>query len=198
MKYILQKLVLFVLTLWAAVTLNFVLPRLMPGSPSDAALAKLSQNGPVTDATKKAIEAQLGVPSGNLWDQYVSYLHQVVTLDFGTSYTFYPQPVGDLVGRALPYTLVLVGTVTVLAFVIGTLIGVAAAWKRGTWLDSLPTLSGSFMSTFPYFWTALLLLFFLGYVLHWFPTTGRRPRRASRAGTAPTSATSCGTRSCRP
>ncbi len=96
MKYILQKLVLFVLTLWAAVTLNFVLPRLMPGSPSDAALAKLSQNGPVTDATKKAIEAQLGVPSGNLWDQYVSYLHQVITLDFGTSYTFYPQPVGDL------------------------------------------------------------------------------------------------------
>jgi ABC-type microcin C transport system permease subunit YejB len=47
-KYILQKLLLFVLTLWAAVTLNFVLPRLMPGSPSDAALAKLSQNGPVT------------------------------------------------------------------------------------------------------------------------------------------------------
>ncbi|MBY0176301.1 MULTISPECIES: ABC transporter permease [Curtobacterium] len=172
MKYILQKLVLFVLTLWAAVTLNFVLPRLMPGSPSDAALAKLSQNGPVTDATRKAIEAQLGVPTGNLWDQYVSYLHQVITLDFGTSYTFYPQPVGDLVGKALPYTLILVGVVTILAFVLGTLIGVGAAWKRGTWLDSLPTLSGSFMSTFPYFWTALLLLFFLGYVLHWFPTTG--------------------------
>ena len=172
MKYLLRKLGLFVLTLWAAVTLNFILPRLMPGSPADAALAKLSQNGTVTAATKKAIEAQLGVPSGNLWDQYVSYLHQVVTLDFGVSYTFYPSTVGQLVGQALPYTFVLVGLVTILAFVLGTLIGVGAAWKRGTWLDSLPTLSGSFMSTFPYFWTALLLLFFLGYVLHWFPTTG--------------------------
>lgn len=172
MKYLLGKLGLFVLTLWAAVTLNFLLPRLMPGSPADAAIAKLAQNGPVTDATKAAIEAQLGVPSGDLWEQYMSYLHQVVTLDFGVSYTFYPQTVSSMVSQALPYTVVLVGLVTIIAFVLGTLIGVAAAWKRGTWLDSLPTLTGSFMSTFPYFWTALLLLFFLGYVLHWFPTTG--------------------------
>jgi len=172
MRFILRKLGLFVLTLWAAVTLNFFLPRLMPGTPADAAIAKLSQNGPVTDATRRAIEAQLGVPSGNLWDQYVSYLHQVVTLDFGVSYTFYPETVSQLVSQALPYTLILVGLVTIIAFVLGTLVGVLAAWKRNTWLDSLPTLSGSFMSTFPYFWTALLLLFFLGYVLHWFPTTG--------------------------
>jgi len=171
-RYIAQKLGLFVLTLWAAITLNFFLPRLMPGSPADAAIAKLSQNGPVTEATRAAIEAQLGVPTGSMWDQYLSYLHQVVTLDFGVSYTFYPQTVSSMVSTALPYTIGLVGVVTILAFVIGTLIGVAAAWKRGTWLDSLPTLTGSFLSTFPYFWTALLLLFFLGYVLHWFPTSG--------------------------
>jgi peptide/nickel transport system permease protein len=171
-KYIAGKLGLFVLTLWAAVTLNFFLPRLMPGSPADAAIAKLSQNGPVTEATRAAIEAQLGVPDGSIWEQYLSYLRQVVTLDFGVSYTFYPQTVSSMVSTALPYTIILVGIVTILAFVLGTLIGVAAAWKRGTWLDSLPTLGGSFMSTFPYFWTALLLLFFLGYVLHWFPTTG--------------------------
>jgi peptide/nickel transport system permease protein len=171
-RYLLGKLGLFVLTLWAAVTVNFALPRLMPGTPADAAVAKLSQNGPVSPATRAAIEAQLGVPDGNLLSQYVSYLHQVLTLDFGVSYTFYPQTVSSMVSQALPYTLVLVGAVTVLAFVLGTLIGVASAWKRGSWLDALPTLSGSFLSTFPYFWTALLLLFFLGYVLHWFPTTG--------------------------
>lgn len=172
MKYLLSKLGLFVLTLWAAVTLNFFLPRLMPGSPADAAIAKLAQNGPVTDATRAAIEAQLGVPGGSLWEQYLLYLHQVVTLDFGVSYTFYPQTVASMVTQALPFTIILVGLVTVVAFVFGTLLGVGAAWKRGTWLDALPTLTGSFMSTFPYFWTALLLLFFLGYVLHWFPTTG--------------------------
>lgn len=167
-----KKLGLFVLTLWAAVTINFILPRLMPGSPADAAIAKLSQSGPVTDATKKAIEAQLGVPSGSLLSQYGDYLHQVVTLDFGVSYTFYPQPVSELVAQALPYTLVLVGAVTIIAFIGGTLLGILAAWKRGTWIEALPTLGGSFASAFPYFWTALLLLFFFGYVGHLFPTSG--------------------------
>jgi peptide/nickel transport system permease protein len=170
--YVLRKLGLFVLTLWAAVTVNFILPRLMPGTPADAALAKLAQNGPVSDATKAAIEAQLGVPDGNIFEQYVQYLHQVVTLDFGISYTFYPQTVAELVSTALPYTIILVGLVTVIAFVLGTLLGVLAAWKRGTWLDTLPTLSGSFASAFPYFWTALLLLFFAGYVWRLFPTSG--------------------------
>lgn len=172
MRYAIQKVGLFLLTLWAAVTLNFALPRLMPGSPTDAALARLSESGPVTEATRAAVQAQLGVPDGNLWEQYVGYLGQVARLDFGVSYAFYPQPVTELVGQALPYTLVLVGLVTVLAFVVGTLLGVLAAWRRGTWLDALPTVSGSFINTFPYFWTSLLLLFFLGYVLHWFPTSG--------------------------
>src|SRR6188768_2051020 len=103
LQYTARKLGLFVLTLWAAITLNFALPRLMPGSPADAALAKLSQNGPVSEATKAAIEAQLGVPNGNLLEQYVQYLGQVVTLNFGVSYTFYPQTVNELVSTALPY-----------------------------------------------------------------------------------------------
>ncbi len=172
MKYALRKVGLLILTLWAAITLNFFLPRLMPGSPTDAAIAKLSQNGPVTAATRKAIEIQLGVPDGNVLEQYLQYLKQVVTLQFGISYTFYPQPVAELVSQALPYTLILVGLVTIVAFVCGTLLGVLAAWKRGTWLDALPTLGGSFASAFPYFWTALLLLFFLGYVFKIFPTSG--------------------------
>lgn len=172
MRYALRKLGLFLLTLWAAVTLNFLLPRLMPGTPADAAIARLAQNGPVNEATRRAVEAQLGLPDGNLLEQYVSYLGQVVHLDFGVSYTFYPQSVASLVAGALPYTLMLVGLVTVFAFTVGTLIGVLAAWRRGSKLDAFPTVGGSFLTTFPYFWTALLLLFFLGYVLHWFPTSG--------------------------
>ncbi|MBZ2198417.1 ABC transporter permease [Occultella gossypii] len=179
MRYVLRKIGLLLLTLWAAVTLNFFLPRMMPGSPTDAAIAKLAQNGPVSPATRAAIEAQLGVPTGNIWDQYVTYLGNVLTLDFGVSYTFFPQSVSDLVLTALPWTLVMVGVVTIVAFVLGTLLGVLAAWKRGTFLDSLPTLTGTFTSAFPYFWTALLLLFFLGYVLQWFPTSGAYSARAT-------------------
>lgn len=163
---------MFVLTLWAAVTVNYILPRLMPGSPADAVIAKLSQNGVVTPATKDAIKAQLGVPSGSWWQQYVDYLNEVVHFNFGVSYTFFPQSVSSLLAAALPYTVVLVGIVTILAFVFGTILGAFAAWRRGTWLESLPTVGGSFLSAFPHFWTALLLLYFLGYVGGWFPTSG--------------------------
>ena len=100
-------------------------------SPADAAVAKLSQNGPVSPATRAAIEAQLGVPTGSWWHQYVEYLNTVVHLRFGVSYTFFPQKVSGMVAQALPWTLVMVGLVTVLAFVVGSLIGVAAAWRRG-------------------------------------------------------------------
>lgn len=172
MRYALRKFGLLLLTLWAAITLNFLLPRLMPGSPADAAVAKLSQSGPVSPATRAAIEAQLGVPGGSWWHQYTDYLDNTVHFRFGVSYSYFPESVSSLVSGALPWTLVMVGMVTILAFVVGSLIGVAAAWKRGTWMDSLPTLSGSFLSAFPYFWTALLALFFLGYVLGWFPTSG--------------------------
>ncbi len=172
MRFVLNKVGLLVLTLWAAITLNFLLPRLMPGSPADAALAKLAQNGPVSPATKAAVEAQLGVPTGSMWEQYVHYLGTVVRFDFGVSYTFFPQSVSSLVAAALPWTLLLVGFVTIVAFIFGTLLGVLAAWKRGTWLDTLPTVGGTFASAFPYFWTALLLVFFLGYVAGWFPTSG--------------------------
>src|SRR5659263_72339 len=172
MRYFLRQILLLLLTAWAAITLNFLLPRLMPGSPADAAIAKLSQNGPVTEATRAAIEAQLGVPTGNILAQYGDYLGRIIRLDFGVSYTFFPQSVAELVMTALPWTIVMVGTVTILAFIIGTLLGTLAAWRRGSWADTLPTVVGSFTSAFPYFWTGLLLLYFLGYVLRWFPTSG--------------------------
>lgn len=172
MRYVLRKLGLFVLTLWAAITVNFILPRLMPGSPADAVIAKLAQNGVVSPATKASIKAQLGVPTGSWWQQYLHYLDDVVHLHFGVSYTFFPQSVSSLVMGALPYTVILVGIVTIVAFVSGTLLGALAAWRRGTWLESLPTVGGTFLSAFPHFWTALLLLYFFGYVAALFPTTG--------------------------
>lgn len=180
MRYFAQKILLLFLTAWAAITLNFLIPRLMPGSPADAAVARLSQNGPVTEATRAAIEAQLGVPTGNVFVQYFDYLGRILRLDFGVSYTFFPQTVGELVMTALPWTIVMVGVVTILAFIVGTLFGTLAAWRRGSWSDTLPTMIGSFTSAFPYFWSGLLLLYFLGYQFQWFPRSG-----AYGAGTTP-------------
>jgi peptide/nickel transport system permease protein len=173
MRYVLRKVGLFVLTLWAAITLNFLLPRLMPGSPVDAALGKLAAAGvPITNAERNAIEIQLGVPHTSLVSQYGDYLRNIVVLRFGTSYSFPTETVAATIGRALPWTLALVGVTTILAFIIGTLLGVYAGWRRGRAADGSITISSTVFGAFPPFWLALLLLFFLAFKLGWFPLKG--------------------------
>ena len=173
MKYTLRKVVLFIITLWAAITLNFILPRLMPGSPVDAALGKLASAGvPITNAERQAIEIQLGVPHASLVTQYFDYLRNIATLRFGTSYSFPTQTVAQTIGNALPWTLVLVGATTIVAFIIGTLLGVYAGWHRGRFADSSITVGATFFGAFPPFWLGLLLLYLLAYKYGWFPLKG--------------------------
>jgi len=171
MKYFLGKIGLFVLTLWAAITVNFFLPRLMPGSPADAAIAKLSMQGPVTPAMRNAIYAQFGNPHESIVGQYFQYLNQVLHFNFGQSSTL-NQSVASLIGQKLPWTLILVGFVTILSFVIGTALGALMAWKRGKVIDTIGSVGSSFLSAFPAFWLGLILLYFFGYVGGIFPTSG--------------------------
>jgi peptide/nickel transport system permease protein len=173
MRYILRKVTLFVITLWAAITLVFILPRLMPGSPVDAALGKLASAGvPITNAEKAAIEAQLGAPHTSLFVQYADYWKNIVTLRFGTSYSFPSQTVAQTIGKALPWTVVLVGVTTIFAFVVGTLLGVYAGWHRGKFADSSVTIGATFFGAFPPFWLGLLLLYWLSFKYGWFPIKG--------------------------
>ncbi|MGH3497993.1 MAG: ABC transporter permease [Nocardioidaceae bacterium] len=173
MRYVLRKTGLFVVTLWAAITLNFLLPRLMPGSPVDAALAKLAQGGqPITNAERRAVEIQLGVPHTSLLSQYGDYLVNTVHLRFGSSYTYPTQSVARTIESALPWTLLLVGITTIVAFVVGTLLGVYAGWRRGTAVDTSVTVGATFFAAFPPFWLGLLLLYVLAFRLNWFPIKG--------------------------
>src|ERR1051325_3788197 len=111
MRYAARRIFTVVVTLWAAITLNFLIPRLMPGTPADAALAKFQGVGAIDPAQRKAIEVTLGVPHGSWWSQYTQYLSDIVHGHFGLSYTYFTPSVASVIGSALPWTLVLVGVV---------------------------------------------------------------------------------------
>jgi peptide/nickel transport system permease protein len=168
MRFALRRLGFFVVTVWAALTLNFFLPRLIPGNPAVAMMGKF--RGPVTGQALKALELEFGVQThASLLAQYVGYIGDVTTGKFGTSLYFYPQSVGHVVLDAVPWTLGLVGVTTVLAFVLGTGIGIVAAWRRGGRLDSIMPPIFVITSAIPYFWVGLMLILVFAVKLNWLP-----------------------------
>jgi peptide/nickel transport system permease protein len=170
MRWFLRKIVFYTFAVWVALTLNFLLPRLMPGDPIGGILQRLS---PAQLASNPGIvqtyQALLGGGKGTIWHDYVLYLQRLVHLNFGISTSNYPAPVSEVIGRTLPYSIALVGFAFVIAFILGTAVGMVAAWKRGGGFDTfvVPTLMA--LGAFPAFFTALLGVYFLGLKLHWFP-----------------------------
>jgi peptide/nickel transport system permease protein len=166
MSFILRRLAFYVVAAWVALTINFFIPRAMPGNAVQAIMSKFPNLQP---SAYKAIQAMLGVGHpGSLWHQYVSYLGDVAHFNFGTSVSQYPATVSSLLGETIPWTLTLVGTATVIAFIVGTGLGIVAAWRRGGWVDrTLPGLM--FLQAIPYFFLALILLEVLAVSLHLFP-----------------------------
>lgn len=168
MRFALRRLAFFVLTLWAALTLNFLLPRMMPGNPAVAMIAKFK--GGVSPQALKALEAQFGVQTHqSLISQYGSYIRNLATGKFGTSMSQYPASVGHIVLNAIPWTLGLVGVTTVLSFILGTGIGILGAWRRGGQLDSIMPPVFVITSVIPYFWLGLVLILIFGVQLKWLP-----------------------------
>ena len=160
MRYVLGKLGFYVAALWAAVTINFMLPRLIPGTPVDAVLGRMSQHGSVPPGERKALELMLGSPHGNVVGQYIQYLGDLARGRFGTSITYFPVPVSTVIRQSILWTVVLVGVATVFSFILGISFGAIAGWKRGTWADNLIA-PATFLAAIPYFWLALLALYFL-------------------------------------
>jgi peptide/nickel transport system permease protein len=169
MRVLLRKVGFYLLTAWAAISLNFVVPRIMPGNPADNLINQF--HGKLSPSAVKALRVLFGQPHQNLWQQYTSYWHSVFTGDFGTSYAYYPSSVSSVLGQSMYWTLILVTICTVLGFVIGTALGVLAGWKRGTWLDSLVPVT-TFLSSIPYFWFAIIMVYAFAITLKWFPLSG--------------------------
>jgi peptide/nickel transport system permease protein len=166
MSFIVRRLIFYLVAAWVALTVNFFIPRAMPGNAVQAIMSKFPNLQP---SAAKAIQAMLGVDHpGSLWNQYVSYLDDVAHFNFGISVSQYPASVSSLLAQTIPWTLMLVGTATVIAFALGTGLGILAAWRHGGWVDrALPGLM--FVQAIPYFFLALILLEVFAVRLHLFP-----------------------------
>ena len=173
MNYVVRKLAFYVVALWAAVTVNFIIPRLMPGNPVDILLAKITQRGgTVTPATRQAYAILLGGDDSKpILVQYWTYLGNMVHGDLGVSIGYYPARVTDVIATSMPWTVVLVGLATIVAAVLGITLGAVVGWRPGTRLDSLVPAT-TLLAAVPYFWFALILVYLLSRTLNLFPGQG--------------------------
>jgi peptide/nickel transport system permease protein len=170
MRFALRRLGFFAVTLWACLTLNFVLPRLMPGSPILDMMAKY--HGRLSPKALAAIADAFGVDThASLIGQYFSYLKNTATGNFGLSLT-QTEPVSQVIAGAVWWTVGLIGVTTVLAFVLGTLIGIVGAWRRGGWLDGILPPVFVIATSIPFFWIGMLLILAVGKIDPTFPTSG--------------------------
>jgi peptide/nickel transport system permease protein len=158
----------YILTAIAAVTVDFFIPRVMPGNPVSAVLAKM-QGAVITKQTIAALQVEFGHQTKEgLWGQYTHYWSTIAQGNLGISTSNGFAPVTSVIRGALPWTLGLVGTATLLSFIFGTLIGVLVAWRRGTWLDNLLPAT-TFFQAAPYFFLAFLAIDLFAIKLGWFP-----------------------------
>ena len=167
MRFLLRRLGFYLLAAWVALTLNFFLPRLIPGDPATALFARFK--GKLAPEAMQALRETFGLSQAPLWKQYLIYLSHALRGDFGISVAYFPVPVVKVIGSGLVWTVFLAGSAVLLSFALGTLLGVAAAWWRRGWADAvLPPLL-VFIGSLPYFWLAMVALYVLGFTLRWFP-----------------------------
>jgi peptide/nickel transport system permease protein len=172
-KYFLNKLGWFLVTFVCGFILNFILPRLMPGDPVAAIVARMAQG--MSDATGvQAIYEQYTELFGTnrpMLEQFFIYVRNVLRGDFGFSFSMYPRTVADVLKSAIVWTLALQFPAIIVGWLIGNTLGALAAYLKGGFDKVLMPIS-IFVSNFPAFGMAIILLVIFGVGLEWFPTSG--------------------------
>ncbi|HVL24923.1 MAG TPA: ABC transporter permease [Thermomicrobiales bacterium] len=167
MNYILRRIGFYLVAAWASLTLNFFLPRLMPGDPGDAIMARMQ--GRLTPETVDAMRQAYGLSDDPVIVQYLRYLGNLAQGQLGVSISAFPSPVTDIIFQGLVWTVLLGTTATVISFAIGSVLGMTGAWKRGSKVDSVMPPLVIFVGSFPYFWLATVALFYLSFQWGVFP-----------------------------
>lgn len=172
-KYFLNKLVWFLVTLVFAFILNFILPRLMPGDPVAAIVARLAQG--MSNATGvQAIYQQYADLFGTnkpIIEQFFVYVKNVAQGDFGFSFSQYPRTVADVIKSSIGWTVALQFPAIIVGWLIGNTLGALAAYLKGGF-DKVIMPVSIFISNFPAFGMAVIMLVIFGVGLEWLPTSG--------------------------
>ena len=182
LRYVLKRLGTYVLTLFAAFTVVFLIAHLAPGDPIRALLTQMSLRGqqiPGGDELVKAYKEMFGL-DGSLFDQYIRYVTQLLRGNLGVSIAFFPTPVWDLIRRALPWTVGLLLITVIVSWVLGNFFGAIVGWGKDTKAKTVLSSLCLVLSRIPYPILALVLILLFTYYLPIFPTSG-----AMSMGTVP-------------
>jgi len=174
--YVLKRLLLFLIVVWAAASVNFFIPRLGTGrDPIREKLGQLAASGGLrqegVEEMVKAYQAKFGLDKP-LYVQYGNYLKDTFSLDLGYSLANYPARVGQMIANAMPWTLGLLLFSTLISFTFGTLAGALVAWPRSPRFFQGLVVPLMTLSAIPYYLLGLILLYLLGLQFKLFPLSG--------------------------
>ncbi len=169
-RYFGRKLLIYGLTFFVAVTINWMIPRFMPGDPVQSMLSRANVAQPAAvEAMRAHYTAMFGFDLP-LWQQYLNFWGSLLKGDLGISIWLFPTPVSDVIIRAVPYTLGLLIPSILLSWFAGNRFGAFAARRK--WLDNSVLPVGYVLTATPYMWLAILLAWALGIVAGVFPVAG--------------------------
>ena len=170
-KYVVKRLLGAVLTLWIALTINFLLPRMMGGDPADFIASQVAMGSP---EFAELLRVQFGLDR-SLPEQYILYMSQILRGNMGISFSLFPVPVNTIVARSLPWTLLIVVSAILISFAIAWVLGVIAAMKKGSIYDHFSLGIAFYLQSTPFFFVGTLALMFFGFHLGWFPISHSMP-----------------------
>ncbi|WP_229670312.1 ABC transporter permease [Microlunatus endophyticus] len=172
--YVIRRFGIYVLTLWAAITVTFFFFRLIPGNPIGAYIQNLQQNYAYNaQASAKVVDHYKEVfgLNGNLLTQYLHFMRQLVFhLNFGPSLISYPDSAQSVIAGALPWTVGLLLLATIIGWILGVAAGAFVAWRRNSPISEAATYVAIAAAHIPFYFVGLLLLFALSFSLAWFPS----------------------------
>jgi len=160
-----RRLGVYAVALAFAIVMNFILPRLMPGTPVDAMVAQLGPRA--TPAAVEAIKARFGAVDQPVLLQFVDYLKGLATFDLGVSVKYYPQTVVQVLSRSTIWTIFLVVTAIIFSLSVGVVLGAISAWRRGGRFDTIISPLAVVMISVPPVIVGLTTLFVFGVSLRW-------------------------------